>query len=46
MVAIEVAKVAVAEGVARVNLSDNDIKMAVQEAMWKRVSPNKSGRKG
>ncbi|PEV46660.1 NAD-dependent malic enzyme [Bacillus thuringiensis] len=35
MVAIEVAKVAVAEGVARVNLSDNDIKMAVQEAMWK-----------
>ncbi|AAP08717.1 NAD-dependent malic enzyme [Bacillus cereus ATCC 14579] len=47
MVAIEVAKVAVAESVARVNLSDNDIKMAVQEAMWKpRVSPNKSGRKG
>ncbi|MGG8361513.1 oxaloacetate-decarboxylating malate dehydrogenase [Bacillus cereus] len=35
MVAIEVAKVAVTEGVARVNLSDNDIKMAVQEAMWK-----------
>ncbi|HFT5901102.1 TPA: oxaloacetate-decarboxylating malate dehydrogenase [Bacillus cereus] len=35
MVAIEVAKVAVAEGVARVNLSDNDIKMAVQESMWK-----------
>ncbi|HDR7543563.1 oxaloacetate-decarboxylating malate dehydrogenase [Bacillus sp. CH_442] len=35
MVAIEVANVAVAEGVARVNLSDNDIKMAVQEAMWK-----------
>ncbi|MCU5147480.1 oxaloacetate-decarboxylating malate dehydrogenase [Bacillus cereus group sp. MYBKT14-1] len=35
MVAIEVAKVAVAEGVARVNLSDNDIKMAVREAMWK-----------
>ncbi|WP_144476487.1 oxaloacetate-decarboxylating malate dehydrogenase [Bacillus thuringiensis] len=35
MVAIEVAKVAVAEGVARVNLSDNDIKMAVQEVMWK-----------
>ncbi|EJR91561.1 oxaloacetate-decarboxylating malate dehydrogenase [Bacillus cereus] len=35
MVAIEVAKVAVAEGVARVNSSDNDIKMAVQEAMWK-----------
>ncbi|HDR7736567.1 oxaloacetate-decarboxylating malate dehydrogenase [Bacillus cereus] len=35
MVAIEVAKVAVAEGVARVNLSDNDIKMVVQEAMWK-----------
>ncbi|EEM48399.1 oxaloacetate-decarboxylating malate dehydrogenase [Bacillus cereus] len=35
MVAIEVAKVAVAEGVARVNLSDNDIKMAVKGAMWK-----------
>ncbi|UUE90684.1 oxaloacetate-decarboxylating malate dehydrogenase [Bacillus cereus] len=35
MVAIEVAKVAVAEGIARVNFSDNDIKMAVQEAMWK-----------
>ncbi|HDR6998742.1 TPA: oxaloacetate-decarboxylating malate dehydrogenase [Bacillus cereus] len=35
MVAIEVAKVAVAEGVARVNLSDNDIKMAVKETMWK-----------
>ncbi|PFR40308.1 NAD-dependent malic enzyme [Bacillus cereus] len=35
MVAIEVAKVAVAEGVARVNLSDNDIKMTVKEAMWK-----------
>ncbi|MCA1002468.1 oxaloacetate-decarboxylating malate dehydrogenase [Bacillus thuringiensis] len=35
MVAIEVAKVAVAEGVARVNLSDNDIKMAVKEVMWK-----------
>ncbi|HFJ9424369.1 oxaloacetate-decarboxylating malate dehydrogenase [Bacillus cereus] len=35
MVAIEVAKVAVAEGVARVNLSDNDIKVAVKEAMWK-----------
>ncbi|HDR3344220.1 TPA: oxaloacetate-decarboxylating malate dehydrogenase [Bacillus cereus] len=35
MVAIEVAKVAVAEGIARVNLSDNDIKIAVQEAMWK-----------
>ncbi|RWR57315.1 oxaloacetate-decarboxylating malate dehydrogenase [Bacillus cereus] len=35
MVAIEVAKVAVAGGVARVNLSDNDIKMAVKEAMWK-----------
>ena len=34
MVAIEVAKVAVAEGVARVNLSDNDIKMAVKEAIW------------
>ncbi|MBE5105198.1 oxaloacetate-decarboxylating malate dehydrogenase [Bacillus thuringiensis] len=35
MVAIEVAKVAVAEGVARENLSDNDIKIAVKEAMWK-----------
>ncbi|WP_141550229.1 oxaloacetate-decarboxylating malate dehydrogenase [Bacillus thuringiensis] len=34
MVAIEVAKVAVAEGVARVNLSDNDIKMSVKEAIW------------
>ncbi|MES5954422.1 oxaloacetate-decarboxylating malate dehydrogenase [Bacillus fungorum] len=34
MVAIEVAKVAVAEGVARENLSDNDIKMAVKEAIW------------
>ncbi|WP_242213966.1 oxaloacetate-decarboxylating malate dehydrogenase [Bacillus cereus group sp. BfR-BA-01383] len=34
MVAIEVAKVAVAEGVARENLSDNDIKIAVKEAMW------------
>ena len=33
-VAIEVAKVAVAEGVARENLSDNDIKMAVKEAIW------------
>ena len=30
MVAIEVAKVAVAEGVARENLSDNDIKIAVK----------------
>ncbi|MDM5193076.1 oxaloacetate-decarboxylating malate dehydrogenase [Bacillus hominis] len=35
MVAIEVAKVAVAEGVARENLSDNDIKIAVKDAMWK-----------
>ncbi|KXY03174.1 oxaloacetate-decarboxylating malate dehydrogenase [Bacillus wiedmannii] len=34
MVAIEVAKVAVAEGVARVKLSDNDIKIAVKEAIW------------
>ncbi|MBJ8103099.1 MULTISPECIES: oxaloacetate-decarboxylating malate dehydrogenase [Bacillus cereus group] len=34
MVAIEVAKVAVAEGVARENLSDNDIKIAVKESMW------------
>ncbi|MED1113338.1 MULTISPECIES: oxaloacetate-decarboxylating malate dehydrogenase [Bacillus cereus group] len=35
MVAIEVAKVAVAEGVARESLSDNDIKIAVKESMWK-----------
>ena len=35
MVVIEVAEVAIAEGVARENLSDNDIKMAVKEAMWK-----------
>ncbi|WP_377866128.1 oxaloacetate-decarboxylating malate dehydrogenase [Bacillus sp. R86525] len=34
LVAIEVAKVAVAEGVARENLSDNDIKIAVKEAIW------------
>ncbi|HFK1509151.1 oxaloacetate-decarboxylating malate dehydrogenase [Bacillus paranthracis] len=34
MVAIEVAKVAVAESVARENLSDNDIKIAVKEAIW------------
>ncbi|GIX56959.1 NAD-dependent malic enzyme [Bacillus paranthracis] len=34
MVAIEVAKVAVAEGVARENLGDNDIKIAVKEAIW------------
>ncbi|CKG04140.1 oxaloacetate-decarboxylating malate dehydrogenase [Bacillus paranthracis] len=34
IVAIEVAKVAVAEGVARENLSDNDIKIAVKEAIW------------
>ncbi|MED0968531.1 oxaloacetate-decarboxylating malate dehydrogenase [Bacillus paramycoides] len=35
MVAIEVAKVAVAEGVARESLSDNDIRIAVKESMWK-----------
>ncbi|PFM66930.1 NAD-dependent malic enzyme [Bacillus cereus] len=35
MVAIEVANVAVAEGVARESLSDNDIKIAVKESMWK-----------
>ncbi|WP_283750035.1 oxaloacetate-decarboxylating malate dehydrogenase [Bacillus cereus] len=35
LVAIEVAKVAVAEGVARENLSDNDIKIAVKESIWK-----------
>lgn len=35
LVAIEVAKVAVAEGVARENLSDDDIKIAVKESMWK-----------
>ncbi|EJP96241.1 oxaloacetate-decarboxylating malate dehydrogenase [Bacillus cereus] len=34
LVAIEVAKVAVAEGVARENLSDEDIKIAVKEAIW------------
>ncbi|PEX87306.1 oxaloacetate-decarboxylating malate dehydrogenase [Bacillus cereus] len=34
LVAIEVAKVAVAEGVAREKLSDNDIKIAVKAAMW------------
>lgn len=34
MVAIEVAKVAVAEGVARENLSDNYIKIAVKDAIW------------
>ncbi|WHY30861.1 oxaloacetate-decarboxylating malate dehydrogenase [Bacillus wiedmannii] len=34
MVAIEVAKVAVAEGVAREKLSDNDIKIAVKEVIW------------
>ncbi|QWH50064.1 oxaloacetate-decarboxylating malate dehydrogenase [Bacillus mycoides] len=34
LVAIEVAKVAVAEGVARENLSDDDIKIAVKEAIW------------
>ncbi|WP_144508857.1 oxaloacetate-decarboxylating malate dehydrogenase [Bacillus mycoides] len=34
LVAIEVAKVAVAEGIARENLSDDDIKIAVKEAIW------------
>ncbi|MBE7126663.1 oxaloacetate-decarboxylating malate dehydrogenase [Bacillus mycoides] len=34
LVAIEVAKVAVTEGVARENLSDDDIKIAVKEAIW------------
>ncbi|TKI36229.1 oxaloacetate-decarboxylating malate dehydrogenase [Bacillus mycoides] len=34
LVAIEVAKVAVAEGVARENLSDDGIKIAVKEAIW------------
>ncbi|EOP42074.1 oxaloacetate-decarboxylating malate dehydrogenase [Bacillus cereus] len=34
LVAIEVAKVAVVEGVARENLSDDDIKIAVKEAIW------------
>ncbi|MBJ8050663.1 oxaloacetate-decarboxylating malate dehydrogenase [Bacillus cereus] len=34
LVAIEVAKVAVAEGVAREKLSDDDIKIAVKEAIW------------
>ncbi|MGH0597879.1 oxaloacetate-decarboxylating malate dehydrogenase [Bacillus mycoides] len=34
LVAIEVAKVAVEEGVARENLSDDDIKIAVKEAIW------------
>lgn len=34
MVAIEVVKVAVAESVAREKLSDNDIKIAVKEAIW------------
>ncbi|MCU5653500.1 oxaloacetate-decarboxylating malate dehydrogenase [Bacillus mycoides] len=34
LVAIEVAKVAVAEGVARENLNDDDIKIAVKEAIW------------
>ncbi|MDZ5607844.1 NAD-dependent malic enzyme [Bacillus pseudomycoides] len=34
IVAIEVAKAAVAEGVAREELSDNDIRKAVKEAMW------------
>ncbi|PEB53838.1 NAD-dependent malic enzyme [Bacillus pseudomycoides] len=36
-VAIEVAKVAVAEGVAREKLDDNDIKEAVKKAMWQPV---------
>ncbi|WP_090692205.1 oxaloacetate-decarboxylating malate dehydrogenase [Bacillus sp. 166amftsu] len=34
IVAVEVAKAAVAEGVAREELSDNDIRKAVKEAMW------------
>ena len=37
IVAIEVAKAAVAEGVAREELSDNDIIEAVKEAMWQPV---------
>ncbi len=34
IVAIEVAKVAVAEGVAREQLNENEIKQAVKKAMW------------
>ncbi|OOG91788.1 NAD-dependent malic enzyme [Bacillus mycoides] len=34
IVAIEVAKAAVAEGVTREKFSDNDIRKAVKEAMW------------
>ncbi len=34
IVAIEVAKAAVAEGVTREEFSDNDIRKAVKEAMW------------
>ncbi|HDX9590340.1 TPA: NAD-dependent malic enzyme [Bacillus pseudomycoides] len=37
IVAVEVAKAAVAEGVARKVLSDNDIKKAVKDAMWQPV---------
>ncbi|PEA53020.1 NAD-dependent malic enzyme [Bacillus pseudomycoides] len=37
IVAVEVAKAAVAEGVAREVLSDNDIKKAVKDAMWQPV---------
>ncbi|MEJ9148826.1 NAD-dependent malic enzyme, partial [Bacillus thuringiensis] len=35
MVAMECSQQLVAEGIARENLSDNDIKIAVKEAMWK-----------
>lgn len=37
IVAIEVAKAAVIEGVAREELSDNDIRKAVKEAIWQPV---------
>ncbi|MEI4800982.1 NAD-dependent malic enzyme [Bacillus sp. FJAT-51639] len=37
IVAVEVAKAAVAEGVAREVLSDNDIRKAVKDAMWQPV---------
>nr|WP_242223818.1 NAD-dependent malic enzyme [Bacillus cereus group sp. BfR-BA-01380] len=37
IVAVEVAKAAVAEGVAREVLSDNDIRKAVQDVMWQPV---------
>ncbi|WP_155894983.1 oxaloacetate-decarboxylating malate dehydrogenase [Bacillus sp. 123MFChir2] len=37
IVAVEVAKAAVAEGVAREVLNDNDIKKAVKDAMWQPV---------